>query len=307
MRLDTFLSKRFRDFSRSALKKGIQAGEVTLDGRALRASTRVVEGQVLAIRIAGIAPDAPPPPLPPVLYEADGLIVLDKPAGMLVHPVGTRFAWAVVGLARERWPDIELLHRLDRDTSGCLAMTDDPALNRFWKAAIQRGDTRKEYQAIVKGEIPWDRQRVDVPIGPADGVIRIQMAARNDGRDARTDVTVLDRQPGYTRVHCRIHTGRTHQIRVHLAHLGFPILGDRLYGVPPDVFLRTLDDGPESDGRWDEATRIATGAPHHALHAAELELPFPDGRRVTVTSPWPSDLDRWWADPSVLPHDVGAG
>ncbi|MEZ4322976.1 MAG: RluA family pseudouridine synthase [Myxococcota bacterium] len=296
MRLDTFLARWFRDFSRSALSRGVKAGQVCSEGRPLRAGARVRGGQVLDITIEGIAPDGPPPPFPPILLERDGLLVVDKPAGMLCHPTGTTFAWALVGLARERHPDVELVHRLDRDTSGCIALTTDPTLNRHLKLAIKEGRTRKEYEAIVKGEIPWDRKRLDGPIGPADGEIRIQMAIRDDGKPARTDVTVIGRQPGYTRVRCRIHTGRTHQIRIHLAHEGFPLLGDRLYGVAPEVFLHTLEHGV------DASTREATGAPYHALHAAELELPLPGGA-VVVRAPMPEVLERWWAHPEVLPHD----
>lgn len=287
MRLDHFLAKWFRSFSRSRLAKGIRSGEVTLDGRALRAGHRIKPGQVLEIAIAGIAPSGDPPPFPTILHEADGLVVIDKPAGMLCHPTGTAFAWAVIGLARERWPTVELVHRLDRDTSGCLALTTDPALNAHLKAAIAAGKTRKVYEALCRGTIPWERQILDGRIGPASGEIRIQMAVTTDGKVARTDVDVLGRTDDLTRVRCRIHTGRTHQIRVHLAHAGFPLLGDRLYGVPPEVFLHTLDNGP------DESTERATGARHHALHAAELTLPMPTGE-VTITAPVPDHFQAWW-------------
>ena len=298
MRLDQFLAKRFRDFSRTALAKGIKAGEVHCGGRPLRAGHRVREGQVLEIAIPGIAPAGDPPPPPPVLHHAQGLLGFDKPSGMLCHPTGTAFAWALVGLARAEHPGADLVHRLDRDTSGCIALTTDEALNRDLKQALKAGQTRKEYDAIVKGEIPWDHQELTGPIGPAGGVIRIQMAVRPDGKSARTDVTVVARQPGYTRVRCRIHTGRTHQIRVHLATAGFPLLGDRMYGVDPEVFLRTLDHGA------DRQVVEAAGAPHHALHAAELELPMPAGP-VVVRAPLPTDLARWWDQPQRLPLDVG--
>ncbi|MCA9572536.1 MAG: RluA family pseudouridine synthase, partial [Myxococcales bacterium] len=185
MRLDHFLSRWFRDLSRTQLARGIRSGLVSLDGRVLRAGTRVRVGMVLEIGIPGIAPESGPPPFPEVLYDHGGLVVLDKPAGMLCHPTGTAFAWAVIGLAKERWPEAELVHRLDRDTSGCLALTTDPALNAQLKTAIAEGRTRKVYQALCRGTIPWDEQVLDGPIGPADGPIRIQMAVRPDGKDAR--------------------------------------------------------------------------------------------------------------------------
>lgn len=287
MRLDHFLSLWFRSFSRTRLAKAIRAGEVTTEGRVLRAGTRVRAGMVLEIATPGIAPDSDPPPFPEVLHERDHLLVLNKPAGMLCHPTGTAFAWAVIGLARERWPAAELVHRLDRDTSGCLALTSDPQLNAHLKKGIAEGRSKKVYEALCKGDIPWEEAVLDGPIGPADGEIRIQMAVRPDGKSARTDVTVLGRQNGLTRVRCRIHTGRTHQIRVHLAHAGFPLLGDRLYGVPPEVFLHTLEHGV------DASTIEATGAAHHALHAAELTLPHPKGD-VLVRAPVPERFEAWW-------------
>lgn len=296
MRLDQFLARRFRDFSRTRLARGIKAGEVCHEGRVLRAGTAVREGQILAIAIPGIAPSGTPPPFPAVLHEAEGLWVVDKPAGMLCHPTGSAFVWALIGLAKDQHPAADLVHRIDRDTSGCVAMTTDPDLNRHLKAALKRGDTHKEYEAIVKGEIPWESRTFTGPIGPAGGRIRIQMAVNEAGKSARTDVWVVERQPGLTRVRCRIFTGRTHQIRVHLATAGFPLLGDRMYGVPPEIFLHSLDHGA------DPYVVAGAGAPRHALHAAQITLPMPTGR-VTITAPWPEDLARWWRTPSVLPHD----
>lgn len=288
MRLDHFLRAWFRTFSRTQLARGIRAGQVTCDGRVLRAGTRVRPGMRLEIGIDGIAPTSGPPPFPDIVHESDGLVVLNKPSGLLCHPTGAAFAWSVIGLAKERWPRAELVHRLDRDTSGCLAVTTDPELNRALKIAIAEGRTKKVYQALCKGEIPWEEQVIEGPIGPADGEIRIQMAVRPDGKSARTDVTVLGRRHGLTRVRCRIHTGRTHQIRVHLAHAGFPLLGDRLYGVPPEVFLHSLDHGT------DAFVVASTGAPRHALHAAELTLPLPQGE-VEISAPPPEDFEGWWA------------
>ena len=289
MRLDHFLAAWFRNFTRSQLVRGIRAGQVTCDGRVLRAGARMRTGMQLEIAIEGIAPTSGPPPFPDILFQGGGLLVIDKPAGLLCHPTGTAFAWSVIGLAKERWPTAELVHRLDRDTSGCLALTTDPDLNRELKLAIAEGRTGKVYQALCKGDIPWDEQVLEGPIGPADGEIRIQMAVRPDGKSARTDVSVLGRRHGLTRVRCRIHTGRTHQIRVHLAHAGFPLLGDRLYGVPPEIFLHSLDHG------LDARVQEATGAARHALHAAELTLPF-QGEELTVRADPPEDFEDWWAD-----------
>src|SRR5690606_21968467 len=169
---------------------------------------------------------------------------------------------------------------------------------RSLKEAVKRGRVHKEYEALCAGEIPWDEARLEGPIGPAGGVIRIQMAVRPDGLPARTDVTVLRRRAGATWVRCRLHTGRTHQIRAHLHHAGFPLIGDRMYGPPPEVFLRSLEIGNEHP-----EIVAAAGAPRHALHASRVVLPHPDGGEVDVTAPTPPDLRRWWDDPSALPYD----
>ncbi|MBN2800091.1 MAG: RluA family pseudouridine synthase [Deltaproteobacteria bacterium] len=297
-RLDRFLARWFSTWSRSALRRGVDAGEVCDgEGRPLKASALLREGMVLRIAIPGIAPTSEPPPLPPVLYEDDRVLVLDKPAGLLAHPAGADFAWAAVGLAKEARPGdlIDLVHRLDRDTSGVLVLSKDHAAAASLKGAFKAGRVIKRYEAIVKGEVPWGSRQLTGAIGPADGVIRIQMAVRPDGLTARTDVEVVDRQPGLTRVRCRLYTGRTHQIRVHLAHEGFPLLGDRMYGVPPEVFLRAWEEGV------DDWVIAQAGAPRQALHAASVELPHPDGHILTVCAPFPEDLTGWWADPSVLP------
>ena len=150
-------------------------------GRVLRASSSLKGEEILQVSIPGIAPDSPPPPLPAVLHEDERLVVLDKPAGLLVHPTGTAFAWAVIGLARERWPGADIVHRLDRDTSGVLVLSKDAEANRMLKAAFSGRTVRKRYEALVRGHLAEDYYDVRAAIGAADGPIRIQMAVRDDG------------------------------------------------------------------------------------------------------------------------------
>ncbi len=300
LRLDRFLALRFPDRSRSFFARRIRAGEVTDGGeRSLACSHRVRSGELLRLRIEGIAPSEPPPPFPPILWEEGPLIAVDKPAGMLAHPAGTHFTWALISLAKARYPGdrIDLVHRLDRDTSGVILLTRELDTNRFLKAELKAGRVHKEYQAIVRGELSWDHRMIDAPIGPARGPIRIQMAVCDDGQPARTEVTVLGRRGGLSRVRCVLHTGRTHQIRVHLAHIGAPLIGDRLYGVPPGIFLSILEHGITDE------IIAAVGAPRQALHAARTALCLPDGRRLEVEAPLPGDLQRWWQDPGCLPLD----
>lgn len=303
MRADVFLSRWFRERSRSEIARAMRQGLVIDgDGREIRASQTLRGGERLALWVPGIAPSSAPPPFPTVLYEDDRVVVVDKPAGLLTHPTGTDFAWAVVSLAKERWPDADLVHRIDRDTSGALVLSKDADANRLLKAAFADGSVEKRYQALTRGHVPWDERVLSGPIGPADGPIRIQMAVRDDGLPSRTDVTVLARHPtaAMTWVSCRLHTGRTHQIRVHLAHAGYSLVGDRMYGVPPAVFLRAWEGGVDAE------VIAAAGAPRQALHAASCAFPHPDGPMIHVEAPFPADLTRWWADPSVLPHDPGS-
>jgi 23S rRNA pseudouridine1911/1915/1917 synthase len=301
LRLDRFLALRFPDWSRTALARGIKAGLVAdADGRVLRAAHPVRAGQRLVIRIPGLAATEPPPPLPPVVYEDERVVVLDKPPGLSCHPGGSAFEWAVVGLARARWRGADLVHRLDKETSGLLVLTKDGAANATLKAAFKADRPDKRYVALVRGRLAIDGV-IDAPIGPAEGPIRIQMAVRPDGLPARTTARAREtREAGgvaLTWVDCALHTGRTHQIRVHLAHVGAGVVGDRMYGVPPEVFLEYYDHGVT------DAVIAAAGAPRHALHAAWLRFPHPDGGEVEVEAPVPGDMARWWADPGVLPFD----
>jgi len=301
LRLDRFLAARFAGFSRTVLARAIREGLVSEPtGRVLRASRRVRAGEWLRVRIPGIAPTGAPPPLPPVLYEDDRVVVLDKPPGLPCHPGGTAFTWSVVGLARARWPGADLAHRLDKETSGALILTKDRAANAFVKAAFKASHPEKIYVALARGAVSVSGD-VTAPIGSADGHIRIQMAVRAGGLTARTTfATEGVRTAGgvtLTRVRCVLHSGRTHQIRVHLAHVADGIVGDRMYGVPPEVFLRAWEHGVDDD------VIVAAGAPRQALHAQTITFDHPDGGSRTVTAPEPADIARWWADPSVLPLD----
>jgi RluA family pseudouridine synthase len=306
MRLDRFLARWFKNRSRSELVKGIRAGQVLNDTeKALRPSTVLRAGDQLRIYIPGIAPTEPPPSFPPILHEDEDLIVIDKPAGLVCHPAGTEFTWAVIGLAKERWPaeDIDLVHRIDRDTSGLLMLTKSLSANQWLKEHIRGRECEKEYLALIKGQPEWDEVALKDPIGSDEGLIRIKMAARPDGLAAHTSVKVIERHPqaDLSLVQCRLHTGRTHQIRVHLAHAGYPLLGDRMYGVSPEVFLHAWEHGA------DESTFRATGAPRHALHCSRLRIQHPNGAWLELEAPLAADLRRWWAEPGRLPLDVGEG
>jgi 23S rRNA pseudouridine1911/1915/1917 synthase len=279
---------RFPSWSRSTFARWIKEGVIQSDSRPLKPASVLRLGEVLRIWAPGIAPTEGPPPPPAILYEDDWLLAVDKPAGLLVHPVGQRFAWALIGMVREMRPGlrIDLSHRIDRETSGVVLLTKHEDANRIMKDTFQARRVQKVYQALVRGVVPWDEQRVDAPLGHAHGSnIKLRRGRVDGGESALTEVTVLRRLAAHTLVECRPHTGRTHQIRVHLEIAGFPILGDKLYGQPDHTFLTMLDHGTTPE------VRAAIGFPRHALHAHGLAFPHPHtGQMVKIRAPLPPDM-----------------
>jgi len=287
MRADVYLSTRFEGWSRSKVARAIRGGEVTSDRRPLRPSSILKAGEVLSIATPDYAPQSAAPPCPPVVYEDTRALAFDKPAGLLAHPVGRRFTWGLINLARARYPGeaLHLAHRLDRETSGVSLVARGDAANRSFKASFKARLARKTYWAIVRGEIPWDARAVDAPIGDdVESPIRLKRAVTADGQPALTRLRVLSVGGGLSFVSCRPETGRTHQIRVHLDHLGFPILGDRIYGQPPEVFLSIFEGRPLPD------LRARLRHPRHCLHARALHIPHPDGGEIVARAPLPDDF-----------------
>lgn len=314
-RADVFLSLRFPGWSRTALAGFIRSGHVVSDLRLLKASSTLREGEVLRVYIPGLAPLDAAPPLPPVLHEDEWLLALDKPAGLIMHPVGQKWAWGLVGVVRRARPDadIDLSHRLDRDTSGVVIVTKRPDANRHMKQMFMDRRVGKVYWALVRGVPSWDETTCDAPLGPAIGSeVKLRMGVNPDGQTAKTRFKVVHRLDGYALVACKPVTGRTHQIRAHLEHIGFPILGDKLYGQPDSVFLEILDHGVTP------AVRAAVGFPRHALHARSIAFPHPKtGQILRVRAPLPRDMraivqgaaPRWDAptDTEAAPRDVARG
>ncbi len=306
-RLDAYLADRFPDWSRTELARQIRAGSIRSEDRPLKPSSRLRLGERILLQVAGLAPTEGPPPLPPVLYEDDRLLVLDKPPGLLCHPAGDRWAWAVIGLARRAYPKaaIDLTHRLDRDTSGVLVLTKDMQTNAFMKQVIHDRRVHKRYLALVRGHPSWETLDIQAPIDTALGSeIRLKQGVVPDGRPARTTARrlALVEHADLALVELILHTGRTHQIRVHMEHVGHPLLGDRIYGQPEEIFLHSLAHGE------DARVRAAVGFPRQALHCAAMSFPHPDRGSLTVTAPLAADLQAildgappCWPDPPEPP------
>lgn len=298
-RVDAYLALRFSDWSRAQFVRWIREGLVVSDARALKPSSTVNDGEVIRIYVPGIAPEGAPPPMPPILYEDEHLMALDKPAGLLMHAVGQRWSYSVVGLARDARPDceVDLAHRLDRETSGVVVLVKSVEANRRMRDLFQDRYVSKTYQAIVRGQPAWDEHVCDASLGsinPKDASVvtngkpesvELRQGFVPDGAYARTGFAVRARMGGLALVECFPETGRTHQIRAHLEHVGFPILGDKLYGQPDDVFLEALRQGPT------DRVRAALRFPRHCLHARSIAFPHPfTGQTLRVTAPLAADM-----------------
>ena len=272
-RLDRALAETIPQHSRSFFVGLIERGHVALDGRKVeKPSLRVAAGQEVVV-------DFPPPsptdviaqdlPLS-ILFEDKDLVVIDKPAGLVVHPAAGHSDQTLVnalvfhvrdlsGIGGELRPGI--VHRLDKETSGVMVIAKNDATHRALSAAWGTDAVRKEYLAIVYGAPKKSKGTIDAPIG-RDPRNRKRMAVVTGGRNAITDYEVVETLRHTSLIRCRLRTGRTHQIRVHLKHLGHPIVGDALYA------------GPQWRGIPDKKLQKAlSGFGRQALHAARLTLP----------------------------------
>lgn len=280
-RLDKLLVTMAGEFSRAHLQALIQGGHVRIDGRTVcSASHRVRSGQQVEVELMATAQSrafhAQPMALAPV-FEDEHLLVLDKPAGLVVHPAAGHWSGTLLNgiLAHHRaaaaLPRAGIVHRLDKDTSGLMVVGKSILAVTALVRAIAARDVHREYLAIVHGEAARDAWSVQQPIG-RDPRSRVRMTVSVDGKPARTDVTRVAARHGFTALRCLLHTGRTHQIRVHLASMGLPLVGDALYGG-----------------------RGALGMERQALHAARLELRHPVlGRDLVFEAPPPPDFAAAW-------------
>ncbi len=281
-RLDRFLATVLPELSRTYLQSLIDSGLIHVDGQQRRAAFKVTPGQVVTValpEIAEVEVVAEPIPLD-ILYEDDDLLVINKPAGMVVHPAPGHPRGTLVNAVLHHAPGISIagstrpgiVHRLDQDTSGVMVVAKSDRAHGSLLEQWQRKSVGKHYTALVAGVVEEDEATVDAPIG-RDPANRLRMAPQRGGRDAVSHFTVEQRFDRCTLLDVLIETGRTHQIRVHLAMIGFPVVGDGLYGTNTSRGLA-----------------VTLGLKRQFLHAARLTLDMPGGERRTFTAPLAPDL-----------------
>ena len=289
-RLDHFLKYRIGRLSRTRIQR-IIATQISLDGRRARAASAVRAGErVLLRRPAPVEPDVPRTFT--VLYEDDAVLVIDKPAGLPMHTTAKFWRNTLVAVLRERYPDqhTEICHRIDRETSGVMLIARSSAAAALLKSAFARRLIAKRYLALCKGAPP-DEGVVDQPIKLLDSPTHLMMGPAPDGLPAVTRYRVLRRFPEHALCEAAPETGRQHQIRVHFASIGHPLVGDKLYGAGEEYFMRACDEGlsPELMARFD-------GLARHALHASSLTFPHPVTKQpMTIEAPLPPDLADYMA------------
>ncbi len=295
-RLDHFLKRRIGRLSRTRIQD-IIATQVTLsDGRRPRSSASVRAGQIIHLdRPAPVEPDVPRHF--EVLYEDAEVLAIDKPAGLPMHPTAKFYRNTVTALLRERYPDeaLQIAHRIDRETSGVLLVARTLSAASWLKRAFARRAVDKSYLALVKGQPP-DEGVIDQPIKLLDTPSHVMMGPAADGLKAVTRFRVVQRFAAHALCAAHPETGRQHQIRVHLAVIGHPIVGDKLYGAGERFFMRACDEESAAGRLSDELIALLDGLPRHALHAHRLTFPHPRTREpMTVESPLPPDLANYVA------------
>jgi len=294
LRLDHFVKTQIARLSRTKIQMVIDT-QLTCVNRtfAIKPATIVAPGDHFVIRREA-RPEPPCPRTFTVVHEDRRVLVIDKPAGLPVHASAKFYFNTLARVLSERYPDepeLQLCHRLDRETSGCVVIARDREAAAFVKKAIgDKHRTTKQYLAVVHGQPPWETEAVlDTPLrlsteADATRLAHVRVLPDPAGMPAMTRVVVERRTDRYALVRCTLVTGRQHQIRVHLAHAGFPIVGDKLYAHGDDAFIDYCDEGLTP-----ELAELFV-LPRHALHAARIVVPHPEGGTVTGEAPLPADM-----------------
>ena len=279
LRMDLALARLFPQFSRNRLQSWLKSGALRVDAKQPPASAETVGGEKIELMLPPAADVVRPPAQRmalAIVYEDRDLIVIDKPAGLIVHPgAGNPDRTLLNGLLGHepelrQVPRAGIVHRLDKDTSGLLVVAKNLEAQTNLAAQLAERSVKRTYLALVHGEPP-ERGAIDAPVG-RDTRARTRMTVTNRGKEARTSYRVLERFEKAALLECKLETGRTHQIRVHLQHIGHPVLGDPVYS---------------------RGARRGIEFPRQALHAAELELVHPrSGKTKRWKAPLPADMKK---------------
>jgi 23S rRNA pseudouridine1911/1915/1917 synthase len=296
-RIDAYLAARYPDYSRSVIQKVIDAGAVLINGQPTKASYKVREGDQIRVWLPDLGDGSHVPEDIPleIVFEDAAFTVVNKPAGLVTHPAKGNWTGTMVNALQFHFDTLStvggehrpgIVHRLDRDTSGLLIVAKDDRAHKELARQFEARTIRKEYLAIVYGAPSRDSDFIEKPLGmhPSD---RLRMAIRSlddGGKEAATFYEVLERFDGFALVRCKPRTGRTHQIRVHLAHIGHPIVADKPYSGRDRLTIGDLlgPDAPEAD-------KVLLD--RQALHAHALDLQHPlTGEPTHFSSPIPDDM-----------------
>lgn len=289
-RLDAYMRERFPAVSRGTFKRLIDEGHVRVNGKEVKATYSPRAGDEVEVHF----PEARPTELVPVdlpleiHYEDADLLVLNKPPGLVVHPAsGEEPATLVHALLHHCRGELSgiggverpgIVHRIDKDTSGCLVVAKNDFAHTRLSEQFKEREVNKIYLAIACGELAHDRGEIRAALSRHPNHRMTVVVDEDDGRDARTSFRVLERFTGATLVEVKIHTGRTHQIRVHFQHIGYPLAGDAVYGKRHNARLKE---------------RLGRPIPRQMLHAHLLEFAHPrDGRKISVRVPPPEDFNQ---------------
>lgn len=289
-RLDQAAASLFEDFSRARLQTWIRSGALRVDGVPARPRDKVYEGACLSLDAelaAEVSWAAEALPLN-VVFEDEHLLVIDKPAGLVVHPGAGNPAGTLVNALLAHRPELETLprggivHRLDKETSGLLVVAASPLAHRYLVECLQRKDVRREYFAVVRG-VPSGGGRVEAAIGRHPRQRTRMAVVAHGGKPAVTHYRIARRFAHHTALDVQLETGRTHQIRVHMAHRGYPLLGDPVYGGRLQL----------PRGCSDALAECLRTFRRQALHARRLSFAHPSsGEELSFESPLAADIEQ---------------
>jgi 23S rRNA pseudouridine1911/1915/1917 synthase len=299
MRIDVYLASLFTEYSRSVIQKVIEAGGVQVNGRVAKASYKVRHDDRVLIELPPPAHDLPVAEDIPldVLYEDEYLALINKPPDMVVHPAKGHWSGTLVNAILHHFDELSaangeqrtgIVHRLDRDTSGVILIAKEEQTHRDLSLQFELRKVFKEYRALTNGVLDRDSDYIEGRIArhPHDRVKMMVTDDDEEGRDACTYYEVIERFHGYTYCRCHPRTGRTHQIRVHLASLGHPILADKVYSSRDGLRLSDLAPGAVGDGDVVLLSR-------QALHAFRLRFQHPrTGKIIEAKAPLPDEFQK---------------